>query len=1457
MKRAIFAFFAFVLGAGILPIQSFAAGNAGMSGDGSAGNPYVIMTLQQLDAVRNDLNAHYILGADIDATETVSWNDGSGFAPVGSYASDGNSHPFTGVFDGQGHVIRNLTMNWPDNNSTGLFANISEDGVVRNVGLEGGSITGGLSFTGSLAGMNYGSLERSYSSAKVSGKNVVGGLVGYNHIQGKVTYAHANAVVSGNSFIGGLVGRNDGGIEFSDASGDVNGDGYVGGLVGNSEGGEISQSYATGNVEGNVNVGGLIGIKLSGSVNNAYAIGNVTGQSAVGGLVGNTVDFGPITASYATGAVTGNSYVGGLIGSNNGVDLVASYWDTETTGQSNACGYDLDGLCKMSSGLSTQQAINQSSYMGWDFTNMWFMVPGSRPFLRSEWSNEIRNGHQLQLMQLNPAAGYKLMEDIDLGKVLKDHSRSDLWTTTSEIGLGFVPITSDFAGKLDGQGHTISGLYTNVGIGLLMNVGLFSRIAGGEVRDLQIKDSEVKGGTQTGMLAGEIGSGAQIQNVHVTGWVQGMDHAGGFVGKNSGKISGSSANVQVQGSSEVGGLVGDNSIGGFIEDSYAAGTVKGGYKVGGLVGVNDPMCQIKRSFADADVSGISFVGGLIGRNEGGIVIDTYATGPTSGNDEIGGLVGRNTGSVANSYAVGSVTGNMITGGLIGRQFGFISTSFYNKETTGQSDTGENRGVLLSTAEMKQNVTYGSTWDFGGTWRLEEGKTYPVLQGIEASLTSDAAPPTVVSAKVEGEHLKRIILSFDEDIQITNGDGVSVTKDGNLVSITGAQIIGTKALSLLTGEKFEMGQQILVSYDEKKGNITDMAGNRMLSFSDRSAEIIPPPDKTPPSITVTMTKADGSVYVDREWTNQSIRVSAEAADESSVTTLTYSLDNGVNYSPYLSEIVFSDDGIHTISFKAVDQAGNEKVEQRTVCISKGGMKLTPIIVKADGSAYTSGEWTNKSVTVSVYAETGIGELSRLTYQLNGGKAQAYENKTLLEVSGEGSNTLLFEAIDKAGNKLALELLVKIDKTSPAVVIEPNGSEQLSLSANSKVTVQDTGSGTNTDSLQYAWSTESSIPAAGWAKFSEGATLSKNGADGDWYLHIKAQDLAGNEQIITSYRFRLTARQPSQPITSPGESGSGSVDRSLPSNTYLVGLDGKTIDFEGGQIVIPAGAFQRPFYLTVHYINDMERLSLPEVDRVSSPVVEFSKDVPGDFEKDVTVKMRFNAVDLLKERDELWLARFDTATKRWVAADQLAVDWVKGLNSGTTRQLSKFVILSKPKEVNKGQVVPFTDVTGHWVQPYIEALAKKGALTGYANGSFKPNQEISRAEFASMLVKTLGLASQGNYAFADTENHWAKEFISTAYAAGILQGHTPNTFAPDDLITREQMAVMVVKALKLGENSAANTFSDINQTAVWAKEAVLTASAYGVIDGYEDHTFRPQAHATRAEAITLIWRILAKK
>ncbi|OPZ74241.1 MAG: Endoglucanase precursor [Firmicutes bacterium ADurb.Bin456] len=194
-----------------------------------------------------------------------------------------------------------------------------------------------------------------------------------------------------------------------------------------------------------------------------------------------------------------------------------------------------------------------------------------------------------------------------------------------------------------------------------------------------------------------------------------------------------------------------------------------------------------------------------------------------------------------------------------------------------------------------------------------------------------------------------------------------------------------------------------------------------------------------------------------------------------------------------------------------------------------------------------------------------------------------------------------------------------------------------------------------------------------------------------------------------------------------------------------------------------------------------------------------------------------------------------------------------------------MLVKEKEGEPGTVTPdepapsqlFSDVPAtHWAAGTIKELSETGCISGYPNGTFKPENKITRAEFAVVLAKAYKMEIAAGKVFGDTAVHWARDYISSAHAAGVISGYDDNSFGPDDPITREQMSVLIAKAAKLPLVEETSQFADSGSISSWAGEAVAAAAVNGIINGYPDNTFRPQGNATRAEAVTVIVRALKK-
>ncbi|WP_054027459.1 S-layer homology domain-containing protein [Bacillus sp. FJAT-28004] len=177
------------------------------------------------------------------------------------------------------------------------------------------------------------------------------------------------------------------------------------------------------------------------------------------------------------------------------------------------------------------------------------------------------------------------------------------------------------------------------------------------------------------------------------------------------------------------------------------------------------------------------------------------------------------------------------------------------------------------------------------------------------------------------------------------------------------------------------------------------------------------------------------------------------------------------------------------------------------------------------------------------------------------------------------------------------------------------------------------------------------------------------------------------------------------------------------------------------------------------------------------------------------------------------------------------------------------------------IVLTDVSGHWARASIEEAIKLGFIAGYTDGTFRPNAQTTRSEFAAMLSRALKLEGEGKkLTFADLEKipAWAIPFIARTTAAGILQGYGDQTFQPDRNITRAEMAVMIARALELKVDPNAKTsFADANTIPAWAKIYVAAANEAGIIKGRGNNRFAPNENATRAEAVTMVLAMLNNK
>ena len=651
--------------------------NMAMDGDGF----YLISTADELRLFASMVNSgqpsiNGKLTADIllnDISNWESWNEST--APANSWTPIGSgSQPFTGTLDGDGHSVSGIYIN-STADYQGLVG-VLGSGRTRNIGVKASYIKGGYN-VGGVCGYNYGgTVSNCYNTGSVEGNSSVGGLCGMNY--GNVINCYNNGSVEGNEIVGGVCGRNDG------------------------------------------------------TVSNCYNNGNITGSNYVGGVCGYNYG-GTVTNCYNTGSVAGNGYVGGLCGLNYGI-MTNCYYQEDTADKGIGSGSG-EATAKTADGFQSGEVayLLQGEQEG----QVWGQTIGTDeyPVLGGEKVLQIGNGYVNELKQegdfylistadelrlfaaivngtdgmtRNTAACGKLTADI----LLNDTTNWKNWETTAPAN-SWTPIGSGsqpFSGTLDGDGHSVSGIYIN--------------------------STEIYQG-----LVGYLGSGGTLQNLGVkASYIKGGYSVGGVCGRNDGTVTNCYNTGNVTGNSTVGGVCGENYFG-TVTNCYNTGSVTGSNDVGGVCGYNNR--TVTNCYNTGSVEGTERVGGVCGYNYGATVTNCYNTGSVTGSNDVGGLCGRNDGTVNNCYNTGSVTGSNDVGGLCGQNYATVTNCYY-LNTCGAAGEGTSKTAdefaSGEVAWLLQGEQEGQVWgqtigtDEYPVWQTEGNKVYKLTlqNGEEAN-----------------------------------------------------------------------------------------------------------------------------------------------------------------------------------------------------------------------------------------------------------------------------------------------------------------------------------------------------------------------------------------------------------------------------------------------------------------------------------------------------------------------------------------------------------------------------------------------------------------------------------------------------------------------------------------------------------------------------------------------------
>lgn len=342
---------------------------------------------------RNDKNyvykyvhGNYMLANDIDASATSTWNSGKGFESIGQLTQMTMGTPkgfqggFTGVLDGAGYTVKDLSINRSDEVYVGLFGGLTETAAVMNLNLTGNILC--KNNVGGIAARNFGMIRNVVNKANVSGESLVGGITGMNC--GRLeSVTNGGAVTGTSSNVGGIAGKNGdsssqtGSIINAQNIGSINGNGIVGGIVGdNFVNSIIANASNSGEVTSTGQYTGGISGTNRGSLTNIDNFGKVTGTNQVGGISGanhnnavSSQNAGTIDKANNTGAISGKMSVGGIVGANySNISNSSNSGDVIGTLQKIGGIVGLNGLLDAKSGtienVTNIGAVTGTTYVG-------------------------------------------------------------------------------------------------------------------------------------------------------------------------------------------------------------------------------------------------------------------------------------------------------------------------------------------------------------------------------------------------------------------------------------------------------------------------------------------------------------------------------------------------------------------------------------------------------------------------------------------------------------------------------------------------------------------------------------------------------------------------------------------------------------------------------------------------------------------------------------------------------------------------------------------------------------------------------------------------------------------------------------------------------------------------------------------------------------------------------------
>ncbi|MDI4648468.1 S-layer homology domain-containing protein [Cohnella hashimotonis] len=544
---------------------------------------------------------------------------------------------------------------------------------------------------------------------------------------------------------------------------------------------------------------------------------------------------------------------------------------------------------------------------------------------------------------------------------------------------------------------------------------------------------------------------------------------------------------------------------------------------------------------------------------------------------------------------------------------------------------------------------------------------------------------------------------------------------------------------------------------------------------------------------------------------------------------------------------------TYTVYAVDTAGNERVEEIAIAniVSEAPvitLDYTPKTAVSDGVDIT--------VSAAVADDAAGNKIEALKWAAGSLDAADFGDPDVgTDVPSSGSfhvtanGTYTVYAVDTAGNERVEEIAIaNIVSGSPTITLDytPKTAVASGVDITVSAAAADDAAGNKIEALKWA---AGALDAADFGDPDVGTDVPSSGsfhvtANGTYTVY--AVDTAGNRKV-QSISIDNIVDPPVPPATSSNPVLHQAFFYLVPGREYTLSIDGL-------ELFIPGDAIKQATTVTLKKVTDETKSLLQPGQLILSDVYELLKDTPGKF--DAPVRLRLNLKNQSWADDQQpALVYYDETNAKWttIKGGRLSGNTL----AGETDHFTKFTVMLVTDEPTSEQpnAVP-SDIAGHWAEKEIADAVAKGIVSGYPDGTFRPNLPVTRAEFALLLDRVLALPGGNTSNFADQNDipAWASDAVTAVAAASIVSGYPDRSFRPDAHLSRIETAALIARAARLSAtNTQRTSFSDDPAIAEWALPYINAAFEAGLVQGQSLNRFNPLAPITRAEAVVLLARL----